>query len=142
MEDKWCNACGSKFSPRAQAPHQAYCAQPDCQRERKRVWQQAKRRSDPDYTVNQSKSQQTWVKSRPGYWQTYRAANPEYTDRNRRLQRGRNEQRRIAKMDASTSHLPLPSGMYRIQYLEGEAGSDPISWMLRIAVIGVTHEST
>ena len=61
MEDRWCNACGIKFSPRAQSPHQAYCAQPDCQRERKRVWQQAKRRSDPDYTVNQSKSQQTTV---------------------------------------------------------------------------------
>jgi hypothetical protein len=53
MERRWCTACGSPFMPRAHTPHQSYCSLDACQRERKRLWQQIKRKSDPDYLDNQ-----------------------------------------------------------------------------------------
>src|SRR4030095_5697538 len=44
---RWRSACGQKFVPLLQAPRQAYCVKDECQKERRRLWQTAKRRSDP-----------------------------------------------------------------------------------------------
>ena len=52
METKTCNACGHHFTPRPQNPNQTYCTDPACQRERRRRWQQQKRRDDADYRDN------------------------------------------------------------------------------------------
>ena len=52
METKTCNACGHTFTPRPQNPNQTYCTDPACQRERRRRWQQKKRRDDADYRDN------------------------------------------------------------------------------------------
>ena len=48
-----CTCCGKPFEPRPQVPDQTFCSAPDCQRARKRQWQRAKLRSDPDYRINQ-----------------------------------------------------------------------------------------
>jgi hypothetical protein len=117
MEDRWCNACGLKFTPRAQSPRQTYCALEECQSIRKQVWQQAKRRSDPDYFENQAKAQSTWAKKNPDYWRSYRASHPEYVKNNRANQRSRNGARQIAKSDASSLTERLPDGIYRLQLM-------------------------
>jgi ribosomal protein L37E len=49
---KQCKACGNDFHPHPKVPDQSYCASPRCQRERRRRWQQAKRRQDSDYRDN------------------------------------------------------------------------------------------
>ncbi len=46
MEQKTCNACGRTFAPRPQTPNQTYCNHPECQRERRRRWQQQIRQGD------------------------------------------------------------------------------------------------
>jgi len=51
---KRCKACGQDFRPRPQVPKQTYCSTPECQRERRRITQQMKRRDDPDYLGNDS----------------------------------------------------------------------------------------
>lgn len=135
MEDRWCSACGVKFTPRAQAPAQAYCSLAQCQRTRKQVWQQAKRRSDPDYSANQAKAQNDWARKNPDYWRSYREANPEYVHSNRVNQRSRNAARRIAKMDASTSRVSIPDGIYRLQLLGADAEPDKVV-LVRLTILG------
>jgi hypothetical protein len=59
-----------------------------------------------------------------GYWKAYRDSHPEYVERNRGLQRERNQKRRshlIAKSDESRSWNPMRSGYYRLM-LAGEKG--------------------
>jgi hypothetical protein len=117
MECRRCEACGQAFRPRAQVPRQRFCGKAACQRERRRRWQQGKRRGDGDYRANQALAQRAWADGRRDYWREWRAAHPEYTERNRLEQRRRDRQRhasRLAKMDASTPVHPIPSGTYRL----------------------------
>jgi hypothetical protein len=135
MEDRWCNACGRKFTPRAQSPKQTYCPLAECQQTRKQVWQQAKRRSDPDYSANQSEAQADWARKHPDYWRSYRAANPGYTQGNRSNQQVRNAARRIAKSDASAGAIALQDGIYRLQLIGADANSDKVV-LARLTILG------
>src|SRR5579859_6119725 len=117
MERKPCAACSRKFRPRPQTPTQAYCPAEACQKERRREWQKAKRRIDPDYRDNQAKAQKAWACSNRDYWRQYRLAHPEYVSRNRAQQGERNERRQgrlIAKMVASPGKSSLSLGIYRL----------------------------
>jgi hypothetical protein len=119
MGNKHCLACGQSFQPRPQVPQQSYCPAPDCQRTRKRSWLNAKLETDPDYQDNQTRARQAWLERNPTYWREYREAHPEYTDRNRVLQKARNAKTSkttppIAKMDASNVAFPLKSGRYQL----------------------------
>jgi hypothetical protein len=129
IAERRCCGCGRTFRPRPQNPTQTYCSQPPCQRARKCAWQQRKRAEDPDYRANERAAQQRWAEAHPGYWQQWRAAHPEYVERNRAAQRQRNAGRRvavagadastIAKGDAWTGEVPLPSGTYRLERWPG-----------------------
>lgn len=134
MEDRWCSACGVKFTPRPQSPAQTYCPLAGCQRTRKQVWQQAKRRSDPDYSANQAKAQTDWTRKNPDYWRSYRAKHPEYVQSNRANQRGRNAMRQIAKSDASDGAAPLQEGIYRLQLI-GEGASPDKVVLVRLVIL-------
>jgi hypothetical protein len=141
MENRWCTACGCEFLPRAQAPHQSYCSEPVCQRERRRLWQQTKRRSDPDYLENQAQAQRAWSKRNPAYWMAYRAEHPEYAARNRSDQRARNGKRPaslIAKMDASSTAPSLLGGLYELRPLEGYGFAKMVAWTVQITVLDMT----
>lgn len=117
MERKPCASCGLKFRPRPQTPKQIYCPADACQKERRREWQKAKRRLDPDYRDNQAKAQKAWAAHHRDYWRQYRLKHPEYASRNRAQQGERNERRQggvIAKMDVSPSKNTLAPGVYRL----------------------------
>ena len=132
-----CTCCGTPFEPRPQVPDQAYCSAPDCQRARKRLWQQAKIQSDPDYRINQRAAQRAWSQRNQDYWRNYRDARPEYAQRNREQQRLREAKGidvNLAKMDV----CDLPTGLYRITRhpaFPREIG-DP--WVVQIAPVCVT----
>ncbi len=74
--------------------------------------------NDPDYKANQQASQQRWCENNPDYWQRYRASHPKYTQRNRELQRLRNQKCRvdasapIAKRYALIAKLDVISDNY------------------------------
>ena len=119
-ERRKCKHCHQSFSPRPQNPDQQYCSNAVCQRARKRIWQQRKLLTDPDYHANQSAAQSSWQEKNPDYWLKYRERNPDYVERNRDRQLERNHRRRrpdsgripIAKMDASVSERCINPGRY------------------------------
>ena len=123
--ERRCEHCGKKFTPLSHIPGQRYCSRVQCQNARRQKWRKQKLAIDKDYKANQKDAQGRWCEKNPDYWKQYRATHPEYVQRNRQLQRVRN-QRRKATIDASdTSNLiakryALPSknsflsGYYRL----------------------------
>ena len=124
MNKRRCAGCRRLFRPRPQSPQQQFCSAPDCQRERRRRWQRARRRSDPDYRENQARAQRRWREAHPDYWREYRKRHPGYTAENRARQRERDRHRRradgddraladgLAKSDASDANFSLSPGTY------------------------------
>lgn len=112
-----CAACGECFQPRSQVREQRYCSKAKCQQERRRRWKRNKRHSDEDYRRNQAAAQRAWAAGHAGYWRDYRAAHPDYVERNRRLQRERDRRRAdgdLAKRNASEPIGAVPTGIYRM----------------------------
>ena len=138
MKSKQCAGCGKAFHPRPQTPEQCYCSSPECQRERRRLWQYARRHSDPEYRDNQSRAQASWAERHPDYWREYRRTHVDYRERNRTLQRERDARRResvLAKMDVSTSDSPVPSGTYRLSPVTREDLAKMDAWTVQITVV-------
>lgn len=128
-----CIYCSQPFEPRPQVPGQSYCSSPNCQRARKRQWQRAKLQSDSDYRINQRAAQHAWSQRNQGYWRDYRDARPEHTQRNRELQRRRDQRGNdhFAKMDAC---IPK-SGLYRITWHADFQIENSDSWIVEISPI-------
>ena len=138
MKSKQCAGCGKAFHPRLQTPEQCYCSSPECQRERRRRWQYARRHSDPEYRDNQSRAQASWAERHPDYWREYRQTHADYRERNRALQRERDARRRervLAKMDVSTGDSPVPSGTYRLSPVRREDLAKMDAWTVQITVV-------
>ena len=141
-----CAACNEPFTARSQCPRQAYCARTDCQRERRRRWQRAKRLTDPDYNINQRNAQHAWAVRNPAYWRKYRSAHPEYCERNRQQQRARSwSSAGTVFLSLASAHFSgaLPAGTYRIVPLRGriakmDLSDTSISWIT--ASIGLRRE--
>lgn len=122
MEKRLCAACRQLFSPRPQVPRQSYCRAAVCQRERRRRWQEAKLRTDPDYRENQRSAQKAWCRRNSDYWREYRRTHHEYRERNKAQQRVRNRngaKPKIAKMDSS-----LPT----LESVDDEVGVSVTCW--------------
>jgi hypothetical protein len=111
-----CVHCGRPFEPNPRVKNQRYCSDKECQRARKRNWQQEKLLSDPDYKANQRDCQKEWHKHHPGYYKQYRKCHPRSCERNRLMQRYRNSLRRrrqkIATMDAFHPPPVLDPALY------------------------------
>lgn len=138
MQSRPCAACGQAFRPRPQSPQQCYCTAAACQRERRRRWQQAKRRCDADYRDNQRRAQSAWRERHREYWREYRRAHPQYEARNRTQQQDRDArrgERDLAKMDVSTRALPVPSGTYRLAPAAPSPLAKMDAWTVEITVL-------
>jgi len=139
MQSMRCAACGLPFRPRPQVRQQKHCSSPACQRERRRRWQAARLRSDSDYRANQRAAQKAWSQRHPEYWRTYRQAHPEYTERNRTEQRGRDRRRGaptdLAKMNASAPGSRLSSGTYRLAPVVPGVLAKMDAWTVQITVL-------
>ncbi|HWR88577.1 MAG TPA: hypothetical protein VN277_09175 [Acidiferrobacterales bacterium] len=145
MESKQCAGCGKAFHPRPQTPKQTYCSSPQCQRERRRRWQQARRRIDPEYRDNQSRAQESWAERHRDYWRQYRQTHPQYSERNRVLQRERDARRRervLAKMDVSARDSPVASGTYRLSPVTRDDLAKMDAWVVRITVVSKQYAPT
>ena len=145
MGKKRCVACGERFTPCRHVPGQQYCSKPACQRERRRRWQRAKLRRDPDYQANQAAAQRRWCERHPEYWRRHRQSHPEYTARNREQQRERNHNRDrnatepvsapIAKMDVCNDKNPVTSGVYRMIPARGPGIAKMDAYLVKIQVL-------
>lgn len=142
MTFKRCKSCGRQFRPHPQVPNQAYCSAPECQRDRRRNSQKMKRRNDPDYRDNDSRYNKDWAAQHPEYWKRYRDDHTDYADRNRQLQRNRNQKQRtikIAKVDVSTQFSSLPSGRYRLTPMLNDGIAKVDAWIVEITVLSTNY---
>ena len=123
--------CRKPFVRDPRVKNQRYCGKKECQGLRKRRWQHQKMKTDPDYRKNQQESQQCWAEQNRDYWRRYRAKHPAYVERNRVLQRDRDQKQRrqrLAKMDASQEIYPVTPGTYYLIPAKGDlAKMDMIS---------------
>jgi hypothetical protein len=118
-----CAHCRRIFTPERRVKEQRYCSRRGCQRARKALWQRQKMAQDPDYRANQRDCQKSWQRAHSDYWRRYRRRRPDYCERNRLLQRHRDQKKhhlqRLAKMDASEPISFVKPGTY---YLIPEVG--------------------
>ena len=143
MASRRCPVCGRQFVPRPQVQHQQICSSAECQRERKRRWQQTKRQTDPAYKAGQRGYAKTWAEQNPNYSRNYRAKNPDYVERNRAQQKIRNTKRHdalIAKMDVSRPESPVPSGIYRLTHVNASKIAKMDSWVVEINLISYGND--
>ena len=140
-----CVCCQERFHPRAQNPNQAYCPNQKCQKARKAAWQREKLKKDKDYQENQKRAQEKWRRQNPDYYRDWRAKHPKYTAHNRTSQQQRNRKRQrgrrplpIAKMDASIDKKTLPSGVYKIEFLNCKNGCVNGERFIKIKLLGAS----
>ncbi|WP_080405029.1 hypothetical protein [Burkholderia ubonensis] len=133
-----CLACGNAFVPLLHVPRQRYCSSKACQRARRRDWQNHRLHIDGDYRENQARAQARWRAGHSSYWREYRASHPVYRERNRSMQRRRNERRSfkpIANMDVIGRHRPLGSGFYVLCQPDEAGAAKMNAWTVHIAVL-------
>jgi len=141
MQIKYCAACGKSFSIRPQKPSQTYCSQPECQRVRRKKWQQEKLKSDSDYAENQARAQQAWSKRNAEYWKNYRTAHPDYVEQNRKMQHARNARAtlekggQIAKMDVLEERSELATGLYQLKQIDAAGIAKMDVWTVELRVV-------
>ena len=70
---------------------------PQCRRAKKAAWKRTKTRTDPKFRQDRQLSNKKWAQNNPDYWRQYRKRNPEKAERNRILQRIRNQRRRTKR---------------------------------------------
>jgi hypothetical protein len=146
MEKRRCGACRKLFHPRPQSPEQQFCSAAECQRERKRRWQKARRALDADYRDNDVQANRQWRSEHPGYWRGYRRNHPQYVNRNRRQQRERDRARRrdrvptaptpgLANEDASSLPYLLETGTYRMIPVTRSELANEHAWLVKISLV-------
>lgn len=123
--------CSLLFVVSLRHPNQQYCSRKECQRVRKAKWEREKLVNDKEYRKNKADSQARWQAKKPLYWKKYREKNPDYTKRNRKKQKERDQSKRdlkstgsilkhLAKMDASTPENHMISGVYTLIPVSGD----------------------
>ena len=146
METRRCAACHKLFHPRAQSPDQKFCSAAECQRERKRRWQKARRAADPDYRDNDVQANRQWRRRHPEYWRAYRRKHPQVVTRNRDKQRERDRLRRLkppqpsstphlANEDASCLTFFVETGTYRMIPVTGGDLANENACLVNIALL-------
>lgn len=133
MPKKYCKACGDEFTSWPQIRNQKFCSNPECQRERRRRSQAARRAKNPDQKSSDAQYFQDWAAKNPDYWQNYRANHPEYVERNRKQQSVRSSAR-IAK-DSVSALKALPGGRYRLVALDSRGVANEAAWIVEILVL-------
>ena len=123
----YCKHCGQRKrkNPRLKNK-QSYCGAKACQRASRNKWEREKLKKDPLYYAHRKKQKAKWRKNCPvdAYQRYYRQSHPDYDQRNRELQRSRNNEAKkrqleypasnIVKTDSLTPGAPVLSGLYAI----------------------------
>ncbi|MEN8132734.1 MAG: hypothetical protein ABFS45_21635 [Pseudomonadota bacterium] len=146
MEKRRCAACCKLFHPCPQSPKQKFCSAAECQRERKRRWQKARRAADSDYRDNDVRANRQWRRRHPDYWRDYRRHHPQRVIRNREKQRERDRVRRLkasqpppgpdlANEDASSLPFSVETGTYRMIPVTGGDLANEHACLVKIALV-------
>ncbi len=117
-----CVSCKKSYIRNPRQKKQMYCSDPNCQKARKAKWQREQMKSNVRYRNDQIQAKKDWFDQHPDFWKKYRKKHPQKTLRNSLLQRKRNQQHRlkrlensvtekvIAKMDVLRGYLAVTQG--------------------------------
>lgn len=135
MDQMVCVSCCRPFTVRPQSPAQTYCSAPECQRERRKLWNQHKLRDDPDYRANQRSAQQAWHARNPDYWRSYRQ---------RRRQAGPNGLRGMtpATSDASSCGADNDAGLCWMEIRALGPDGYPVTWRVELSLRPPSYANT
>jgi len=100
-----CACCGRHLPRDPRVKNQQYCGWKKCQQARKNRWQRQKLQTDPDYRADKIDSGREWRQKNKGYSKQYRLNHPSYVERNRVLQRKRDQRRNCMRL-ASPNAAP------------------------------------
>lgn len=92
--ERRCLFCRKRFTA-IRNPSQRYCANPLCQKERRKQYQRDKLRNDPTYYESHQLSQKKWRAAHSTYWSEYRLNHPLYVHANRLAQENRDKKRHL-----------------------------------------------
>lgn len=107
MSQDNCEHCQQPFQRYKNRKDQRYCGKPECQKARKSKWKRDRIKKDAAFRAYHNQTNKDWRKMSLGYWKKYRKDNPEKTERNRILQRVRNQKRRLkTKVGKATGQVP------------------------------------
>ena len=98
MIQRRCCYCERVFQPSKFQPSQSVCGGSDCQRQRRSESHRRKIVSDPEYRQVCQDSSRKWRTRNPQYWRLRRESNPAIVERNRQLQRVRDQKRRLCDL--------------------------------------------
>ncbi|QNK65823.1 hypothetical protein [Variovorax sp. PAMC26660] len=132
-----CTCCGKQFRLKTN-PDQAFCSEAACQRERKLRWQRHKLRADPDYVENKRNAQKKWVAEHPEYWRHYRQRRNVDSQPPPGEPPAKSEAAQVVKKDASTSQIPLPTGLYWVQAIAPMDPAKNDAFMVEIHFVSST----
>lgn len=99
MRQSICVSCKKPYIRNPRQKKQQYCSDPACQKARKATWQREQMRSNPTYKKDQMQAKQDWFDQHPDFWKKYRRKNQQKTLRNVLLQRKRNQQYRLKRLE-------------------------------------------
>lgn len=123
MGDRRCPYCQQLFQPSRFRSNQLVCSCSNCQRPRRRAYHRRKIETDPEYAQVVRDSRTKWRDVHPDYQKNYRQTHPDAAERNRLLQRQRDQKRRVQNLVKNNSALDLKRSPAQI-WLVGPAADD------------------
>jgi|MudIll2142460700_1097286.scaffolds.fasta_scaffold30742_1 hypothetical protein len=138
MRGKHCPYCKNPFTPNPKVRHrQKTCGDPDCQKALKKDNNARWRKENPDYSRHDYPRVKAWLDCHPDYLKQYRAAHPEYVQKNREAKKLRDRRRRLqvdiqAKIKMQPSKIiDQLSNLSRVD-IQDEIGLHPLemTWLL------------
>jgi hypothetical protein len=139
MVERRCRYCEQVFQPSKFQPGQLVCSESDCQRRRRSDSRRRKIASDSEYRQVCQDSSRKWRARNPEYWQRRRESNPALVERNRQLQRIRDQKRKLRDLANNNSAFDLKHSATQIWLvgagLEHLANNNPATgqvWVLEV----------
>ena len=102
-----CRYCQESFQPSRYHSKQKVCCQPECRRRRRPDYHRHKRQTDAEYRQTCRDSQQKWRAEHPDYQRQYWRNHEQEAERNRQLQRQRDQRRRAQNLVKNNLALDL-----------------------------------
>lgn len=139
MVERRCRYCERVFQPSKFQPGQSVCSESDCQRRRRSDSRRLKIVSDPEYRQVCQDSSRKWRTRNPEYWQRRRESNPAIGERNRQLQRVRDQKRKLRDLANNNSAFDLKHSATQIWLVGADvehlANNNPAAaqvWVLEV----------
>jgi hypothetical protein len=132
MEPVICVNCYDFFPPSPRHKNQSYCMKPECRWAKKAAWKRTQMRTVASFHQDQRLSNQKWAQNNRDYWTRYRKRNPDKADRNRILQRIRNNRRAANRSKCAGRD---PTQIFRRQIRT----TNPMNQLLPLFACEITH---